>query len=92
MTTEIDWQPETRTDTLIGQLPNGTVIRAFWLDDRDGIWGKGYGYVATIPGTRRAVRGTNRLATLHDVAREATEKVARAMKRPKPPRPGATTP
>lgn len=83
-TSEINWRPETRTNTLVGQHPNGTVIHAFWLDDRDGLFGEGYGYIATIPGTRRGVSGTGRLATLDDVVRDAIERVSRAMKRPRP--------
>jgi hypothetical protein len=80
------WQREGCTDSLVARLPDGTVIRAFWIADRDGLFGEGYGYVATIPGTQRGICGSGRLDSLDDVVREASERVARAMNSKRSPR------
>jgi hypothetical protein len=79
------WQRESCTGSCVTRLPDGTVIRAFWITDREGLWGDGFGYVATVPGTRRGVCGSSRLASLDEVVREASEKVAKALGRQRSP-------
>ena len=80
--TEIAWRANSISrDDVVAQLPNGSKVTAFFLSDPDGIWGEGYGYIASIPGTRRAVHGEGRLESLDAVASDALERVEKALRR-----------
>lgn len=76
---EVTWRAS--RGNLIAHLPNGSEVTAFFLADPDGIWGEGYGYIASIPGTKRAVHGEGRLESLDAVAGDALKRVERALRR-----------